>query len=133
MPKATHSQNLSEQDRKQFSEMLSYLQQKLPLLHMDNEHQAQFREKLQEIKRRLDDPYFNLAIIGDFSSGKSSFINGIIHQDLLKTATLATTAIPTRIRWNSMFREVEIHLRENRSSSSVELTRLASVSASDKM
>lgn len=126
MPKATHSQNLSEQDRKQFSEMLSYLQQKLPLLHMDNEHQAQFREKLQEIKRRLDDPYFNLAIIGDFSSGKSSFINGIIHQDLLKTATLATTAIPTRIRWNSMFREVEIHLRENRSSSSVELTRLAS-------
>ncbi len=126
MPNATHSQNLSEQDRLQFSEMLSYLQQKLPLLHMDNEQQAQFREKLQEIKRRLDDPYFNLAIIGDFSSGKSSFINGIIHQDLLKTATLATTAVPTRIRWNSMFREVEVYLRENRSSSSVELTHLAS-------
>lgn len=118
--------NLSQQDQNQFSEILSYLQQKLPMFRMETTQQEDFRQRLQEIQRRLEDPYFNLAIIGDFSSGKSSFINGIIHQELLKTATLATTAVPTRIRWNSRSRNVEIYLRENRSSSSVELTRLAS-------
>lgn len=118
--------NLSQQDRKQFSEILNYLQQKLPMFRMETAQQEVFRQRLQEIQRRLEDPYFNLAIIGDFSSGKSSFINGIIHQELLKTATLATTAVPTRIRWNAKYYQVEIYLRENRSSSSVELTRLAS-------
>lgn len=117
--------NLSQQNQKQFSEILSYLQQKLPMFRMGAAQQEDFRQKLQEIQRRLEDPYFNLAIIGDFSSGKSSFINGIIHQELLKTATLATTAVPTRIRWNSRSRNVEICLRESRSSSSVELTKLA--------
>lgn len=39
----------------------------------------------------------HIALIGDFSAGKSTFINALLKQELLKTAWHATTAVPTLI------------------------------------
>ena len=53
-----------------------------------------YSDMLKNINRRKADPFLNVALIGDFSSGKSTFINALIKQNLLKTAWMATTAIP---------------------------------------
>lgn len=55
---------------------------------------------LEAMRKRLYDPEFRLAIVGDFSCGKSTFLNALIGEELLTTDTLPTTAIPTYIRWN---------------------------------
>ncbi|WP_394884683.1 dynamin family protein [Clostridium butyricum] len=55
------------------------------------------KEELNSIKKRLADKNFRLAIVGEFSSGKSTFINALIGKDILKHATVETTATLTYI------------------------------------
>lgn len=61
------------------------------------ERRAFLEEQMNIIKTRYTNPYLNLALIGNFSSGKSTFINSWIGMPLLKTAMKAVTAVPTRI------------------------------------
>ena len=56
------------------------------------------RSRLRAIRRRLDDPTLQLALLGEFSSGKSSFVNAVLRRRLLSTSVLPSTAVPTRIR-----------------------------------
>lgn len=56
-----------------------------------------YKEELTAIQKRFEDKNFKLAIVGEFSSGKSTFINALIGKDLLKHATLETTATVTYI------------------------------------
>ena len=67
------------------------------LTYMDVNKKRNYIAMLNKIKQRAKDPNLNVALIGDFSSGKSTFINAFIQKDLLKTAWIATTAIPTNI------------------------------------
>ena len=46
---------------------------------------------------RLNDKIFRLVVVGEFSSGKSTFINAIIGKDVLKHAATETTATVTYI------------------------------------
>ena len=55
------------------------------------------RENIKSIVERIRDSEFRVAIVGEFSSGKSTFINSIIGNDILKHATVETTAIVTYI------------------------------------
>lgn len=64
-----------------------------------------YLRRLAEIRRRYDDPYLNLAIIGNFSCGKSTFINAVLRQPLLSMDMQPTTAVPTYIRWNQPGRD----------------------------
>lgn len=59
-----------------------------------------FRQTLQALEKRYYDPEFRLAVIGNFSCGKSTFLNALTGHELLSTSVLPTTAIPTYIRWN---------------------------------
>ena len=56
-----------------------------------------FSEELESFKQRINDNFFRLAVIGEFSSGKSTFINALIGRDILSHATKETTAVLTRI------------------------------------
>ena len=67
------------------------------LTESTEEKQRHYREAIDKIKRRASDENLNVAVIGNFSTGKSTFINGFIKRKLLKTAHTATTAVPTRI------------------------------------
>lgn len=60
-----------------------------------------YEEAIEKITKRADNPYLNVALIGDFSSGKSTFINALIKQNILKTAWLATTAVPTHMYYHA--------------------------------
>lgn len=46
---------------------------------------------------RVNDDEFRIAVVGEFSSGKSTFINALLGKDVLQHATTETTAVLTRI------------------------------------
>lgn len=49
--------------------------------------------------RRAKDPILHVAVLGEFSSGKSTFINALLRHRLLKSARVATTASATYITY----------------------------------
>ncbi len=65
----------------------------------NQKRKAAFGARLRSIQQRLSDPELKLAIIGNFSSGKSTFLNTVFGRKLLAVSDLPTTAIPTYIRW----------------------------------
>lgn len=67
---------------------------------LDEDNKKLYSEKLSAMQERLRDPEFRLAVVGDFSCGKSTFLNALIGEELLTADILPTTAIPTYIRWN---------------------------------
>ena len=44
-----------------------------------------FDKRLEQFRKRFEDDEFRIAVIGEFSSGKSTFINALIGRDLLRT------------------------------------------------
>ena len=52
---------------------------------------------LNAIKNRVADDTFRVAVVGEFSSGKSTFINALMGMDLLSHAVNETTATITRV------------------------------------
>jgi len=59
----------------------------------------EIQRSIQEIEERASDKSLYLAVIGEFSVGKSSFINALLRENLLKSDVIqGTTAAPTFIR-----------------------------------
>jgi len=67
---------------------------------LPEEKRQRFLKMVKLIQKRLENPYLHTALIGDFSTGKSTFINALIKRELLKTAWCSTTAIPTLIYYH---------------------------------
>jgi GTPase Era involved in 16S rRNA processing len=59
---------------------------------------TQIGKQLQVIQQKLDQPQLHLAVIGEFSSGKSTLINAFLEDDLLPTSALVATAAVAQIR-----------------------------------
>lgn len=57
-----------------------------------------YHDVFEKIIERLEDKTFKLAVVGEFSSGKSTFLNALIGKDILKHGTQETTATITEIR-----------------------------------
>ncbi len=82
---------------------LNDLSQRFPWVN-DPEGPAELRRLIGRVRERLDDPNLYVAVIGEFTSGKSSLINGVIGSDLLVTDILpATTAAATFLRSGAEF------------------------------
>lgn len=56
-----------------------------------------FSKEVEVFKERLNDDEIRIAVVGEFSSGKSTFINALIGRDILNHATKETTAVITRL------------------------------------
>jgi GTPase SAR1 family protein len=54
-------------------------------------------DRLDAAERRLADPRVYLAVIGEFSSGKSTFINALLGEDVLAASVMPTTAVAVKI------------------------------------
>lgn len=52
------------------------------------------------LRDRLSDRRFQLAVLGQFKRGKSTFINALLRAHVLPTAAVPLTAIPTFIAWD---------------------------------
>ena len=61
-----------------------------------------FSDDFCKIIERLKDDSFRLAVVGEFSSGKSTFLNALIGRDLLKHGAQETTATVTEIHNDSL-------------------------------
>ena len=59
--------------------------------------ESDFQSQLTYFQNRITDDEFRIAVVGEFSSGKSTFLNAIIGRDILKHGTEETTATITRI------------------------------------
>lgn len=64
-----------------------------------------FSDDFGRIIERLKDDSFRLAVVGEFSSGKSTFLNALIGRDLLKHGAQETTATVTEIHNDSLQNE----------------------------
>ena len=56
--------------------------------------------ELDRIEKELNRRRFTVAVVGEFSKGKSTFINRFFGREFLPTGNLPTTALLTKIRYN---------------------------------
>lgn len=67
--------------------------------------------ELEKVRRSAGRERFTIAVVGEFSRGKSTFINKLLGRDFLPEGDLPTTAVMTRIRYHG--REVILAFDEN--------------------
>jgi GTP-binding protein EngB required for normal cell division len=51
--------------------------------------------RLEELKSRLQEGRFHLAVLGQFKRGKSTFLNALLGEEVLPSSVIPLTAIPT--------------------------------------
>src|ERR1700730_13147822 len=66
-------------------------------------------DQLQAVCAKREDDRLYLAVVGEFSSGKSSFVNALLGALVLPTSAMVTTAVATEIHPRPPD-ELEIHL-----------------------
>lgn len=79
-----------------YLEQLRFIR-KAVAIHVSPARRVAYAARLDAIERRASDPRLHLAVVGEFSSGKSTFINALMRRKLLKASCVATTASVTRI------------------------------------
>ena len=91
---------------------LEYIMSLLKRYKWDAQTQQAVGALLTEIAARKSDPRLFLGVVGEFSSGKSTFINALIRDDLLRADVLqGTTAAATVLSYGAEV-DVEVLFRE---------------------
>ncbi len=67
-------------------------------------------EKIEDIIGFLKTTPVRISVFGEFSAGKSTFINALIGEDILSVAVEPTTAVPTHIQYAREF-NIQIKLK----------------------
>lgn len=65
---------------------------------------SEIENQIRDLKNKANDKNLYLAVVGEFSSGKSTFINALLRMRLLKDAVMPTTACATFIERDNGFR-----------------------------
>ncbi len=78
------------------TEILSYIKS-LANTELNDSSLKDIRKKIRNTYDKIRDPKLYLALVGEFSSGKSTFINALLGFRLLKEAVMPTTACATYI------------------------------------
>ena len=86
-------------DMETVHEKCHLLQKKIEcLLVILGREQLNVQHRLCEVRDRLENLCFHVAVVGEYSTGKSSFLNAILQKEVLPTALEECTAVVTRIR-----------------------------------
>jgi len=78
-----------------------YLEEFIAQINNLEENYSKERQMLERLKERLTHGYFNLAVLGQFKRGKSTFINALLGEEILPTSVVPLTAVPIFIRYHS--------------------------------
>ena len=70
-------------------------------------------DKYSKLSNRVNDSKFYLAVVGEFSSGKSTFINALLRKRLLKESVMPTTAAATFIEKKGDVLKIEVAFDDN--------------------
>ena len=84
------------------SEHISFTRNIIHKHSVSDQRKQNLFEQLQSIEKRTTNATLYLAVLGEFSSGKSTFINALLRQRLLKSARVATTASATYIKYGDI-------------------------------
>ncbi len=57
--------------------------------------------RIKHLEQRAHDPNFYVAFVGEFNSGKTTFINALLREELLKQSVTLRTSVPTRIQYGA--------------------------------
>jgi len=81
------------------------------------EERNRIKAELMFVRRKREDKYLNLSVVGEASSGKSTFINSLLRESVLESANLlGTTVASTIIRYGSK-RDVIVHFKNGKTES----------------
>lgn len=69
------------------------------------------RQELERILAFLQEAPVRISVFGEFSAGKSTFLNALMGEEILSVATEPTTAVPTFIRYAREF-NIEIQRQD---------------------
>ncbi|WP_375490849.1 dynamin family protein [uncultured Nostoc sp.] len=97
------------QDRQRREELAELVEQVIDILfrlEISNE-----LTKAQQLKETVLRDTFKILVIGEFNTGKSTFINALLGQEILPSYAIPTTAITNEIKWNQEPRAV-LHFNE---------------------
>lgn len=81
-------------------------------------------DKYSKLSNRVNDSKFYLAVVGEFSSGKSTFINALLRKRLLKESVMPTTAAATFIEKKGDVLKIEVVFDDNCKFQATEINKL---------
>lgn len=79
-----------------------YIKKVTHLLKQEGDVYKKQVQVLQQMEIKLDTDAFNVLVVGEFSSGKSTLINGILGEAVLPTHVSPTTAVINIIQYGKM-------------------------------
>lgn len=85
-------------------------------------------DKLKIIKTRTDSDTFNLVIVGEFSRGKSTFVNALLGRKILPASKNPTTAIISKIVYGDS-PAFEIYYKNSKGSKAMDETEFKKITA----
>ena len=71
------------------------------------------QKRIRELEDRLASARFHLAVLGQFKRGKSTLLNALIGEELLPSAVVPLTSVPTFLSWGPE-RQVKIVFLDGR-------------------
>ncbi|MBT2581216.1 dynamin family protein [Planococcus sp. ISL-109] len=74
------------------------LNQIISLPQLNKEYYQNFIQRAKDIQNQMNDKSFRITVVGEFSSGKSTFLNALIGKDILPHSVNETTATVTYIK-----------------------------------
>ena len=84
-----------------FYKYINFIDGAIGSISLTPDKRAELLSMRDAVVARYNDPTLYLSMLSDFSAGKSTLINRLIGRNLLRTANLATTSVPTYIRNHS--------------------------------
>lgn len=96
----------------------------LIISHLSGKKKATLLDKYLRLSNRVADPKFYLAVVGEFSSGKSTFINALLRKRLLKEAVKPTTAAATFIEKKGNELKIKVTFDDNSEFQATEINKL---------
>ena len=91
-------------------EQLQFTQEALQKSEISVPLRVKIHEQIDRIRQRQQDSKLYLAVVGEFSSGKSTFINALLRDELLKTSALVATTTATHLLYGEAL-TVEVVLK----------------------
>lgn len=78
----------------EYIEKINQIKQYIQIVKQDAEYlnDKNTVNKLEELEGYIEDEHFNLIVVGEFSRGKSTFVNALMGKRILPSATNPTTA-----------------------------------------
>ncbi|MFA5056035.1 MAG: dynamin family protein [Dehalococcoidia bacterium] len=87
--------------RENESPLISVLKDAQALLDGLGDEFASERNHLSSLEERLSTARFHLAVLGQFKRGKSTLLNALLGEELLPSAVVPLTSVPTFLFWGA--------------------------------